>query len=162
MRSEEVMMWISVIAAIACFAVGTLFFMPMLRDFEFYRPLAIYFIFEGCWMIINWAVLEIFQNALFMLWVQYVGTIVFAGYLIYSMYIFSAPKKNDNELKTELSNETKTNVSEKRNEKKVSKKKTNATSNNKMKTTKTTKTTSGASEETKKVQKNINMKEDEE
>lgn len=80
------MMWLSVIASLVCFAVATVLFTPALRYYPFYRPLALYFIFQGLWMILNWGVGELFADGTFMILVEYVGSIVFAGYLAYRLY----------------------------------------------------------------------------
>lgn len=88
-------MWISVFASLVCFAVATFLFTPALRKHPFYHIFSIYFIFEGLWMILNWAYYEIFLDESFMILIQYLGTIAIVGYLAYKLYKYSSPQKKE-------------------------------------------------------------------
>ena len=100
------MMWIAVIASLICFALATILFTPSLREYPFYQPFAFYFLFEGAWMFCNWVILELFGSSAFMLWVQYIGSILFGGYLVFCLYRYAYQKKCD-EIKTEEQNNKK-------------------------------------------------------
>lgn len=78
-------MWFSVISSLVCFAVATILFTPAFRKCDFYKELSIFFLFEGSWAILNLAVTEIWSKYNFMTWVNYIGTIVFGGYLLYKL-----------------------------------------------------------------------------
>ncbi len=97
-------MWISVFASLVCFAVATFLFTPALRKHPFYRVFSIYFIFEGLWMVLNWAYYEIFLDEGFMILIQYIGTIAIVGYLAYRLYKYSSPKKEKQQSKIDPKN----------------------------------------------------------
>ena len=81
-------MWLSILSALVCFAVATILFTPPLRSFPFYLGFSIYFLFEGAWTLLNAVALLIWPYSNFMVWVHYVGAILFAGYLLYSLYLY--------------------------------------------------------------------------
>ena len=82
-------MWLSILSALVCFAVATILFTPPLRSFPFYLGFSIYFLFEGAWTLLNAVALLIWPYSNFMVWVHYVGAILFAGYLLYSLYLYT-------------------------------------------------------------------------
>ena len=54
-----------------------------------------FFLFEGAWTILNFVVFEIWPKYNFMTWVNYIGTIVFGGYLLYKLIrIYNSDSKN--------------------------------------------------------------------
>lgn len=90
-------MWASVISSLVCFAVATILFTPTFRKCDFYKELSIFFLFEGFWAILNLAATEIWPKYNFMIWVNYIGTIVFGGYLLYKLiYIHNSETGNEN------------------------------------------------------------------
>lgn len=81
-------MWIAVISSLICFAVATILFTPALRSYPFYQVLSFYFLFEGGWTLINAAVTYIWPGSNAMMWVHYVGAILFGGALLYKLYAY--------------------------------------------------------------------------
>ncbi len=78
-------MWFSVISSLVCFAVATILFTPPFRKCSFYKEMSFFFLFEGAWAILSFVVFEIWPKYNFMTWVNYIGTIVFGGYLLYKL-----------------------------------------------------------------------------
>lgn len=87
-------MWIAVISALVCFAVATILFTPPLRGYPFYQVLSFYFLFEGAWTLLNAAVGLIWPGSDALVWVHYVGVIVFAGLLLYKLYAYYWKQKH--------------------------------------------------------------------
>ncbi len=87
-------MWIAVLSALVCFAVATILFTPPLRGYPFYQVLSFYFLFEGAWTLLNAAVNLIWPGSNALVWVHYVGVIVFAGLLFYKMYAYYWKQKH--------------------------------------------------------------------
>lgn len=99
-------MWISIIAALVCFAVSIILFTPSFRGFSFYRPLSFYFLYNGLWCILNFVISTVWVNSDIMIWVNYIGTIMFAGYLLFALYAYYF-KDNNIENKINSSNKNK-------------------------------------------------------
>jgi hypothetical protein len=87
-------MWIAVLSALVCFAVATILFTPPLRSYPFYQVLSFYFLFEGAWTLLNAAVDLIWPGSNALVWVHYVGVIVFAGLLFYKIYAYYWKQKH--------------------------------------------------------------------
>ena len=87
-------MWIAVLSALVCFAVATILFTPPLRSYPFYQVLSFYFLFEGAWTLLNAAVDLIWPGSNVLVWVPYVGVIVFAGLLFYKIYAYYWKQKH--------------------------------------------------------------------
>lgn len=80
-------MWFSVVSSLICFAIATILFTQPFRECRFYKELSIFFLFEGSWAIIDLAASEIWPKNNFMSWVNYIGTIIFGGYLLYNLIV---------------------------------------------------------------------------
>ena len=76
-------MWIAIISALVCFAVAVVLFTPLFRTVALFRPVALFFIFEG---------LQIWPGTSMMQWFHYIGIIIFGGYLLLCLF-YSRPKK---------------------------------------------------------------------
>lgn len=85
-------MWIAFIAAAVCFAVAVVLFTPLFRSVAVFRPVALFFIFEGLWILGNYLVTQIWPGLNVMQWVHYIGIVVFGGYLLLCLF-YSRPKK---------------------------------------------------------------------
>lgn len=81
-------MWISIITALICFAISIILFTPSFRGLTFYRPLSFYFLFQGVWCVMNFIISTIWDKSNVMIWINYIGTILFAGYLLFSLYAY--------------------------------------------------------------------------
>ena len=79
---------------LVCFAVATILFTPPLRSYPFYQVLSFYFLFEGAWTLLNAAVDLIWPGSNVLVWVHYVGVIVFAGLLFYKIYAYYWKQKH--------------------------------------------------------------------
>lgn len=85
-------MWIAFIAAAVCFAVAVVLFTPLFRSVAVFRPVALFFIFEGLWILGNYLVTQIWPGLSVMQWVHYIGIVIFGGYLLLCLF-YSRPKK---------------------------------------------------------------------
>lgn len=61
-----------------------------------FRPVALFFIFEGVWMAANYLVTQLWPGTDAMQWIHYTGIIVFGGYLLICLF-YSRPKKSREE-----------------------------------------------------------------
>lgn len=91
-------MWIAFISAFVCFAVAVVLFTPLFHSVAVFRPVALFFIFEGLWILANYIVIQIWPGTGMMQWIHYLGIIVFGGYLLLCLF-FSRPKKQKSEKK---------------------------------------------------------------
>ena len=91
-------MWIAFISAFVCFAVAVVLFTPLFPSVAVFRPGALFFIFEGLWILANYIVIQIWPGTGMMQWIHYIGIIVFGGYLLLCLF-FSRPKKQKSEKK---------------------------------------------------------------
>ena len=69
-------MLLAIIAAVACLAVATLMYTPKMRTFRFYRPVALIFLFEGIWLLIDYIVQQIAPDSTVTMILHYVGLII--------------------------------------------------------------------------------------
>lgn len=91
-------MWIALIASFICLAIAVLLFTPLFKKLPLYSPIALFFLFEGVWILIDYIVLQLSPNNSAMQYIHYAGVIVFGGYLILCLF-YSKPKsakKSDN------------------------------------------------------------------
>lgn len=91
-------MWIAIIAALLCLAVSVVLFTPMFRSAPLFRPVALFFAFEGVWVLFNYLITQIWPGNTSMQWIHYTGVIVFSGYLLLCL-LYSRPKKPKKEKK---------------------------------------------------------------
>lgn len=85
-------MLIAIIAAMICLIIAIVLFTPMFRHLVLFRPVALFFIFEGVWIMCDYIITQIWPGIEAMQWVHYAGVIVFGGYLALCLF-FSRPKK---------------------------------------------------------------------
>ena len=92
-------MLLAIIAAVACLAVATLMYAPKMRSFRFYRPVALVFLFEGVWIMLDYIVRQIAPDSVFTMIVHYIGLIVFGIYFALRI-LFESNDNIKNKLKT--------------------------------------------------------------
>lgn len=85
-------MWIAILAGVVCLVIAIVLFTPVFRHALLFRPVALFFIFEGIWIMGNYLAKELWPGNDAMQWVHYVGIIVFAGYLLICLLLVF-PKK---------------------------------------------------------------------
>ncbi len=88
-------MSIYIITSLACFAIAVLMFTKALRKFPYYQSISFYFLFEGIWELSNGMVLQIWPALHFMDWIHSIGVIIFASYIIYSIYVEEFKQNKD-------------------------------------------------------------------
>lgn len=89
-------MWFSIISSLVCFAIATALFTPELRGFKVYREFSFYFLFEGFWALINFTVNEVWPGSTVMLWVHFIGSLVFGMYILVRLYMCFFKKNLEN------------------------------------------------------------------
>ena len=92
------------ISAVVCLAVATLMYTPKMRAFRFYRPVALIFLFEGVWLLLDYIVRQISPDSSFTMIVHYIGLIVFGAYFILRI-LFESNDKIRDRLKTKKKSE---------------------------------------------------------
>ena len=88
-------MLLAIIAAVACLAVATLMYTPKMRTFRFYRPVALIFLFEGIWLLIDYIVQQIAPDSTVTMILHYVGLIIYGIYFILRILFESNDKIKD-------------------------------------------------------------------
>lgn len=92
-------MLLAIIAAAVCLAATTIMYSPKMRSFHYYRPVALFFLFEGIWILADYAFEQLFPGNVFMLIIHYVGVIAGILYLMLSI-LFSSKKTGKSSKKT--------------------------------------------------------------
>lgn len=85
-------MWIAILSSLICLTIAVILFTPMFRNAPLFRPVALFFIFMGVWVLANYLVTQVWPGTAAMQWILYTGIIVFGGYLLMCLF-FSRPKK---------------------------------------------------------------------
>lgn len=93
------MLLLPIIAAAACLAVATLMYTPKMRVFGFYRPVALFFLFEGVWLLLDYIVTQINPDSTFTMVIHYIGLVVLAGYFALKI-LFESNDKLKGKIKT--------------------------------------------------------------
>ena len=88
-------MLLAVISAAVCLAVATMMYTPKMRTFRLYRPVALIFLFEGVWLLVDYIVRQISPDNNFTMIIHYIGLIVLGAYLILRILFDSNDKIND-------------------------------------------------------------------
>ena len=78
-------MVLAIISAVACLAATTVMYSPRMRSYAFYRPVALFFLFESVWILADYAFTQIIPDNVFMDIIHYCGLIAIAAYLILSV-----------------------------------------------------------------------------
>ena len=88
-------MILAIIAAAACLAAATIMFSPRMRSFRYYRPFALFFLFEGIWIMLDYAFRQIVPDNVFMDVIHYIGIIVIVVIFILNILFGSGKKKQE-------------------------------------------------------------------
>lgn len=75
-------MWLMVIASLTCLGVSVILFTPRFRKIYFYRPLSICFLVQSMTYLIRFMCDTIWVHNDFSVYIEYVLTIIFVGYLL--------------------------------------------------------------------------------
>lgn len=86
-------MILAIITAAVCLAATTIMYTPHMRSFRYYRPIAFFFLFEGLWIIADYAFAQIFPGNVFMQMIHYIGIIIIVAYFVISIIVNSSKKK---------------------------------------------------------------------
>ncbi len=89
-------MILAIISAIACLAATTIMYSPKMRHFTFYRPVALFFLFEGVWILADYAFAQMIPDNVFMDIIHYCGLIAIVVYFILGILLASDKKKKKN------------------------------------------------------------------
>lgn len=93
-------MLIAIIPAVLCLIISIVLFTPAFRKLLILRPVALFFIFEGIWIMLDYIIMQIWPGIEAMQWVHYAGIIIFGGYLLICLF-FSRPGKHKNRRKSQ-------------------------------------------------------------
>lgn len=77
-------MLLAIISAAICLASATLMYTPKMRSFSQYRPVGLFFLFEGVWLLADYIVKQFVPDNVFMMIVHYVGLSVIGLYFVFS------------------------------------------------------------------------------
>ncbi|MBQ3928765.1 MAG: hypothetical protein II711_01565 [Clostridia bacterium] len=83
----------AIISALVCLAAATLLYTPRLRNFQHYRPIALFFLFEGVWVLIDYLMKQISPDNVFMELIHYIGLIILGLYFMVSVLFLSKKKR---------------------------------------------------------------------
>ncbi len=89
-------MLLAIISAVVCIIAATIMYTPRLRGFQHYRPVALAFIFEGIWIMLDYIFRQIMPDNVFMEMIHYIGLIVLGIYFVVSVFFLSGKKTNTN------------------------------------------------------------------
>lgn len=85
-------MLLAIISAAVCLAIATIMYTPKMRNFEFYRPVALVFLFEGIWVLLDYIFRQILPDNVFMQVIHYIGLIVLGAYFVVRLFLSSGKK----------------------------------------------------------------------
>lgn len=88
-------MILAIISAIFCFAAAILMFTPFFRKIVLLRPAAIYLLFQGVWILLSYALLQLNPNNGFIFPINYIATIAVVAYYIFVMVMVRFNKDPD-------------------------------------------------------------------
>lgn len=93
-------MILAIIAALVCLAAAAVTFTPNLRGIRLLRPIAVYLIFQGVWILLSYALLQLNPNNAFVFPVNYIATILLIAYFIFVMIASNFKRKLKKEKKS--------------------------------------------------------------
>lgn len=85
-------MLLAIIAAAACLAATTIMYSPKMRSFRYYRPVAFLFLFEGIWILADYAFAQLFPGNVFMQIIHYIGILAIIVYFVICILLSSGKK----------------------------------------------------------------------
>lgn len=97
-------MLLAIIAAGVCLAVATLMYTPKMRAYGFYRPVAVFFLFEGIWLLLDYIVRQISPDSAFTMVLHYIGLIALGAYFALKI-MFESNDKFKSKIKSKKKND---------------------------------------------------------
>ena len=91
-KKELFILLMSLIAMGICLVITGLLFAPSFRQIGMLRPIALFFLFEGIWIFVDYIVTKTAPGSDATQWIHYIGIIVFGGYMLVCLF-YSRPKK---------------------------------------------------------------------
>lgn len=85
-------MLLAVISAVVCLVCATIMYTPRLRSFPYYRPVALLFLFEGVWILLDYLFRQISPDNVFTDMVHYIGISVLGVYFVVSVFFLASKK----------------------------------------------------------------------
>ena len=85
-------MLLAIIAAVFCLVIATMMYTPKMRTFKFYRQVALLFLFEGVWLLMDYIFNQISPDNMFMMIIHYIGLIIIGVYFLLSILMESKEK----------------------------------------------------------------------
>ena len=82
-------MLLAIISAAICLASATLMYTPKMRSFSQYRPVGLFFLFEGVWILADYIIKQMIPDNIFMMIVHYIGLSVIGLYFVFSAVFLS-------------------------------------------------------------------------
>ncbi len=99
-------MLLAVISAAVCLAVATMMYTPKMRVFKFYRPVALIFLFEGIWLLVDYIVRQIWPDSTATMVIHYIGLILLGAYFIFRI-LFESNENINGKIKDKIINKKK-------------------------------------------------------
>ena len=82
-------MLLAIISAAICLAAATIMYTPKMRSFSQYRPVGLFFLFEGVWILTDYIIKQMIPDNIFMMIVHYIGLSVIGLYFVFSAVFLS-------------------------------------------------------------------------
>ena len=82
-------MLLAIISATICLAAATIMYTPKMRSFSQYRPVGLFFLFEGVWILADYIIKQMIPDNIFMMIVHYIGLSVIGLYFVFSAVFLS-------------------------------------------------------------------------
>lgn len=82
-------MLLAIISAAICLAAATIMYTPKMRSFSQYRPVGLFFLFEGVWLLADYIIKQMIPDNIFMMIVHYIGLSVIGLYFVFSAVFLS-------------------------------------------------------------------------
>ena len=67
----------AIIAGVVCLGIAVILSTPSFRQIGMLRPVALFFTFEGIWILADYLITRILPGTEVMQWIHYVGVIIF-------------------------------------------------------------------------------------
>lgn len=90
-------MWIAVLAGLVCLVTSVIMFTPGFRGVPLFRPVGMFFFFEGAWVLANYIVVSIQPTTDIMAWIHYIGILILSGYLLICLLVSRPQKEQEKE-----------------------------------------------------------------
>lgn len=95
-----------IISAAACLAATTIMYTPRMRSFRYYRPIAMFFLFEALWVIADYVFAQLSPGNVVLPIIHHIGIIALVLFFILNI-IFGPDKKTNNSSSNKLARKDK-------------------------------------------------------